>query len=483
MKFTKLSLATCVAVAGLSSVSLAQPLEEAIKGVEVNGFLRYRYNDTRIDNEGFVKDGKRTDNQGNPVADSKGSAGHNWRAEATFKTPVVNNVAMTLGIGYHNVDQNVNHGKGVSAVNANGATVNTPFLGTGLGAGKDSNFGVTEFYATISPDTTATTIQAGKMRLATPLNDSLDDRGTGILAMNSDLPNWTFVAGAFDSWSTDDQFAGYAGDYTSVVKPLYTIAALANYETGIGNINAEAWLFSADDLIDSAVFAQLGWDSSLAHLKGQYILANLNNDLDKPFVALHGGKVQDSADLYIIEGGVKFHDYQVPLAVKVGYWGNSKDSYSVSLDNGDGGYLSYAGELWFDNPATGINISVLPTYTGITMPLENESNELSIFYGNVSYDILDNLTVGIDYVKGTNTLTRGIDAARYSGDIDFQEITPKITWQYSKALKISTYYAMLQTDADKQVILGSPDVSTWNDAVNTDSEDKNRFRVEVRYNF
>ena len=476
MKFTKLSLAACVAVAGLSSVSFAQPLEEAIRGVDVNGFLRYRYTDTRVKDQNYIKDGS-VDGQ------SRGSAGHQWRAEATFKTPVVDNVAMTLGIGYHNVEQNVNHGKGVSSVGANGAVVNTPFLGNGLGAGKDSNFGVTEFYATISPDSTATTIHAGKMRLGTPLNDSLDDRGTGILAINSDVPSWTFVAGAFDSWSTDDQFPGYVGDYRSVVKPLYTVAALANYETGIGNINAEAWLFRADDLIDSEIFAQLGWNNSLAHIKGQYMLANINNDLDQPFAALNGGKVQDKADLYIIEGGVKFHNYQVPLALRVGYWGNSKDSYSVSLDNGDGGYLSYAGELWFDNPATGVNISVLPTYTGITMPLENESKELSMFYGNVSYDILDNLTVGIDYVKGTNKITEGIDVARYSGDIKFQEITPRITWQYSKALRFSTYYAMLKTDADKQVILGNADVSGWNEAVNTDSEDKNKLRVEVRYNF
>ncbi len=55
MKFFKLSLAASVALGAFSTASFAQPLEEAIKGVDVKGYLRYRYTDDRYDNEKFVK--------------------------------------------------------------------------------------------------------------------------------------------------------------------------------------------------------------------------------------------------------------------------------------------------------------------------------------------------------------------------------------------------------------------------------------------
>jgi predicted porin len=45
-KFAKISLAAAVAVAGLSSVASAKPLEEAIKGVDATGYVTYQYNDS-----------------------------------------------------------------------------------------------------------------------------------------------------------------------------------------------------------------------------------------------------------------------------------------------------------------------------------------------------------------------------------------------------------------------------------------------------
>ncbi len=117
------------------------------------------------------------------------------------------------------------------------------------------------------------------------------------------------------------------------------------------------------------------------------------------------------------------------------------------------------------------------------MPQGFESNELSLFYANINYDILENLNVGIDFVSGTNKISRGQGAAYYSGDIDFTEINPNITWQYSKSLRIFAHYSILTTDATRQIALGSQNTAAWNDAVNSDSEDRNRLRVEVKYTF
>lgn len=472
MKFLKLSLAACVAVCGIASSASAQDLEEAIRGVDVSGMLRYRYRDDRYTDRNYVKDNK-----------DKGSARHQWRAEALFKTPVMDAVSMNLSVRYHNPEQNVNHGNGLYDASGNLIT-GTEGLNKGLGSGKDGNFGVGEFNIVITPDFTNTTIKAGKMILTTPLNDPLDDRGTGILAMNSDLNHWTFVGGAFDSWSIDDFRPGYIDPYTgnntgeSITKPLYTIAALGNYETSVGNIGAQIWGFKIDDILDSGMFLQLGFSNSLFHITGQYAFANLDNDRNHLlYQAAYKDRVRGGADLYTIEAGVRFHDYNVPLALKLGYIGNTQDSYAVSLDNE--GSFNKVGQIWFENNATGVSISTLPI-EGQSMPNNHQSNSLSVFYGSLNYDILENLNIGIEYVNGTNELKY---SATNRGDIDFQEITPIIRWQYTKNLAFSTYYAMLTTDRDRSVTPKSVNGGAPLATTAPDSEDRNRLQVEVRYTF
>ena len=54
-KIAKLSLVAAVAVAGLTTAN-AQPLEEAIKNVDVSGSVVYRYNDWNNDKSGSLKD-------------------------------------------------------------------------------------------------------------------------------------------------------------------------------------------------------------------------------------------------------------------------------------------------------------------------------------------------------------------------------------------------------------------------------------------
>lgn len=465
MKITKLSLIACVALASLSTASFAQPLEEAIKGIDVSGMLRYRYTDNRYDNKGFNKQER-----------TRGDANHQWRAEALFKTPVINNISMNLGIGYHNAQQNVNHGKGATL---NGTDI--PFAGNGLGSGSDSWFGVREFNMVITPDSTNTTIKAGKMIMQTPINDTLDDRATGIFVTNSDLNHWTFALGAFDAWSIDDYQTGYAltPDNKSFAKPFYTAGAMSNYDTSIGNFSSQLWLFNATDMIDFAGFGELAWQNSMFHLKGQYAFSKLNSDANSPWTSTYEHKVKEANDLYTLEAGVRFHELNVPLAAKIGYWGNTQDGYAVSLD--DEGSFQKVGQIWFENAATGVSISMLPTAMGQNMPRGFESNELSMFYANINYDILENLNIGIDYVNGTNKIARGQGVARYSGDIDFQEINPYIVWQYTKSLRIFAHYSILTTDATRQIATAMNNTLPAEQI--SDSEDRNRLRVEVKYTF
>lgn len=467
MKFLKLSLAASVALGALSTASFAQPLEEAIKGIDVSGYLRYRYNDDRYDN-------------GNGSV-SGSSANHQWRAVADFKTPVVNNIALNFGVWYDNPN-NVNHGKGSPANTAPNAGI--PFAGTGLGSGSDGQFGVREFYATITPDSTATTIKIGKQLLDTPVTNAYDgDRGTGILALNSDIPNLTLAAAAFDSWSINEMnVVGTPGigsnltnrggeDGLSVDKPLYALAGIYGVDTNYGRFGGQLWGFYIDDAVDALVFGELSWQGSLLRAKLQYTYAALNNDMDSVFGALYTdtvgsstkANISESNDMGVIEVGADFrNDFQIPLNITLGYMMNFADGTAVALED-EGSNVSRKGKIWWQNAGTGISTSALRSYGVQGFGTEQEVN---VFYAGVDYSFLDErLNVGLEFAWGENDVSR--NGARVQ-KVEFTEITPTISWKHSKQLTLSTFYAFLNNSYD---------------TANTPDQDRNRFRVEAKYSF
>lgn len=472
MKFLKLSLAASVALGALSTASFAQPLEEAIKGIDVSGYLRYRYNDDRYDNGGSA---------GGP---NGSSANHQWRAVADFKTPVVNNIALNFGVWYNN-QNNVNHGKGVNDGTAPGG-----FTGTGLGSGSDGEFGVREFYATITPDSTATTIKIGKQLLDTPVTNAYDgDRGTGILALNSDIPNLTLAAAAFDSWSINElnvsnrypdghPQAGNVipGEYTnspelSVDKPLYALAGIYGVDTNYGRFGGQLWGFYIDDAVDALVFGELSWQGSLLRAKLQYTYAALNNDEDSVFTTLYGtglsprkANIAESNDMFVIEAGADFrNDFQLPLNVTLGYITNFADGTAVALED-EGSNVSRKGKIWWQNAGTGISTSALRGYGNWGFGTEQEIN---VFYAGVDYSFIDErLNVGLEFAWGENDISNA-NGGRIQ-KVEFTEITPTISWKHSKQLTLSTFYAFLNNSYD---------------TANTPDQDRNRFRVEAKYSF
>lgn len=444
MKLVKVSLAAAVALGALSTASFAQPLEEAIKGVDVSGYLRYRYDDDRWNEAGA----------------GKTVAKHKYRALANFKTPVMNNVAMNVGVLY--VNENATTNKGGTA--AKGSVDE----GVGLGAGSDGEFGVNTFYATITPDNTKTVITVGKQLADTPVTSAGDfDRGTGILAVNSDVPNWTFVAGAFDTYAISDKF-GY-GSYnndqgSSFSEAMYLAAAIAKY----GNFGAQAWFFSSPDIVDSLYYLnatyKMNVDKVALGFKGEYVASKLATDAKQAYA----GKVQDN-NLYKIEAEVSMK----PIKWTVGYLGNSEDNYLVALD--DSAKIITTGTMgmiWWMNKGTGVSIGAFKN--GAENPgksvSKGDKDELSVFYTNLAWDALSNVELALTYVKGEAELTK---ANKIKMTREFQEITPMVTYKHSKNLTLSAFYAMLETDVEAKA--GALAVKS--------NEDRNRFRFQALYRF
>lgn len=468
MKFLKLSLAASVALGALSTASFAQPLEEAIKGIDVSGYLRYRYTDDRYDNGNGNVDGS--------------SANHQWRAVADFKTPVINNIALNFGVWYQ-TNQNVNHGKGTGAETPGTAEA---FTGNGLGSGSDGNFGVREFYATITPDSTATTIKIGKQLLDTPVTNAYDgDRGTGILALNSDIPNLTLAAAAFDSWSINEVNTGNWVNGVNinpnnenlneiaVDKPLYALAGIYGVDTNYGRFGGQLWGFYIDDAVDALVFGELSWQGSLLRAKLQYTYAALNNDNDSVFATLYGttngatnpkANISESNDMFVIDLGADFrNDFQIPLNITLGYMMNFADGTAVALED-EGSNVSRKGKIWWQNAGTGISTSALRYYGIQGFGTEQDVN---VFYAGVDYSFIDErLNVGLEFAWGENDISNA-NGGRIQ-KVEFTEITPTISWKHSKQLTLSTFYAFLNNSCD---------------TANTPDQDRNRFRVEAKYSF
>ncbi|WP_290075242.1 major outer membrane protein [Helicobacter rodentium] len=488
MKFLKLSLAASVALGAFSTASFAQPLEEAIRGIDVSGYLRYRYNDDRYSDAGFDK------NQSDSLdGKTKSNATHRWKAVADFKTPVVNNIGLNFGILYNNESNNVNHGNGAYDSNGNFHKG----LSSGSGSGKDGSFGVSTFYATIAPDSTATTILIGKQRLATPVtNAGDDDRGTGILALNSDITGLTLAAGAFDSWSIDDVSAlrGYdkgGNDGLAAAKPLYVLAGIYNTETSFGNIGAQLWGFYIQDAVDALGVGELSWTGSTFNAALQYALAKLDNSdssllgnaaLNNTYTLPNGKKranIAEANDLFVFNVGADFaQDFGVPLDVKLGYVTNFQDGTAVTL-NDDGTIFKYAGALWWQNSATGVSTSALGVNNGVHG--FGTEQDLNVFYGAIGYRMVDErLRIGLDYVWGNSEVKR--NGSPNKEDIDFQEITPRFSWKHNANLTISGYYAYLMTDKPDYLVRRAGDETLKGVNTKTD-EDRQRVRLEVKYSF
>ena len=93
-KLGLLSVATAVAIAGLSTSAFAKPAEEAIKDVDVSGYVRYRFtNDAGTDNTGATAATKDT---------TSSSQGHKYKTVLKIKSKVNDSVTANIKLAGEN---------------------------------------------------------------------------------------------------------------------------------------------------------------------------------------------------------------------------------------------------------------------------------------------------------------------------------------------------------------------------------------------
>ena len=434
MKLTKISLAALVALGAFSSVASATPLEEAIKNVDLSGFARYRYTNTRD---------KSADASATPYED-RNNANHGFRMVTDFKAAIDDNFFGVIGLRYNTTD---NSGDNSYKLDNTGAKISD--------GGTDKTdtttaFNVYQFY--LGYKIGGTTVTAGKQVIGSYFTD--DAVATGLKVVNQDIEGLTLAAAAFDAIEdNEDESNGTLYEITKGVRSLqaydvgnlYAAAIIGSYDP----INFQLWYGSLTNLADllaadvSANFA-ISDDVSLG---GRINYVNSNADIDaKSFAPL--SKSIDASNGVANYNDGNFYAGELTaslfgLDARLGYMGwKVQDKGVTSFSFEDQGGLINVGELTLDH-----------TWA---------DGKANLIYATAGYTF-DKFTVGADYIKGH---IKHAAAPGENGKEKVEEITPRFAYAYSKKLTFSSYYAFKTSKfADK----------------GKNKEDQ--FRFEAKYSF
>lgn len=339
-KIAKLSLVAAVAVAGLTTAN-AQPLEEAIKNVEVSGSVVYRYNDYNNDT----------------AASTSADTNNNYKVALNLSSKV-------------NEDVKFNSRFVVGGADSGFASLKTDI-------NNDQNVGVELSHAYFGYTGLAnTTVNVGKQGLTTPWTTAIDSdgneqTGTGILALSTVGP--VTLAGAYFNQTNIDQLDVSASAFNSSkvsldgTKDIATVGAIAT----LGPVTADAWYLDLADTFDSyTVGAKADFDLSGVKLGVDTRYASL--DLEGTDADNAMAKIALTAKAGIVSG-------------KIAYANTDKDGGLTALDN-DATTTLLGWNLTSNNKADA-------DYWQAVVGVDILSNlNLSANYGNV------------DYVEGTTDL-------------------------------------------------------------------------------
>lgn len=429
MKLAKLSLAAIVAAGAMTTFASAAPLEEAIKGVEVSGMVRYRW----------ATNNKSKYGASTPYAAS--SDYFRWSIPVTFVMPVAEN--LTAGFGY-NFDNKVNGKTDV----AKAGEPNSPKF----------------WFKYATPDYS---LRVGRFEISSPWTESgyAGTRGQGFLGTLNMVENWTFAAAYFASingidngvWNipfalgkgSDDAKAWYTKmnsdtgeDFTNIngSNDLYAFAAIGS----VGPVNLQAWYSKMQQVFKSAVFVQADVAYEGFSLKAQANQLKLD-DTTKKFVEA-GVFSKDKGTFWGTEAGFAMNGF----SIGAGFTQNDKKMPIYSLDDDNDGMIKAGWQMYYHttNAFAARNIFVKAGYA---------FDQYRVNVGFVDASAYQQADKQGDKVKARETY---IDAG----------------YKYSKNFDLSVHYSMFdsrQSDA----------VGFTNGLSGYYDKDNNEFKFQALYSF
>ncbi|MCG3666611.1 major outer membrane protein [Aliarcobacter butzleri] len=432
-KISKLSLVAAVAVAGFSTAN-AQPLEEAIKNVEVSGSVVYRYNDYNNDSKDTVSTGKAS------------TTNNNYKIGLNLSSKVNDYVKFNSRflVGAPSTDG------GAPGADGNGGFATLDSSGNG-----DQNVDVTLSHANFAfTGIKNTTVTVGKQGLATPWTVALDSdgneqTGTGVLALSTVGPV-TFGAGYFNQTNLD-----HSGDGRAIPALRTNPNAGANFGKPNYNVDPKDLMTGSEDIAVAAVIADL----SPVTLDAWYL--DLDNVFDtytigaKSDFKFDGGKIGVDARYVSLTLDDKIADEDNNAIAKIAVTGNlgifnAKVAYANT--DKDGGLTA----LDQDAEATLLGWSIT----------SNGKADADYWQAVLGVNVLDNLNLSANYGNIQYKLY-----ADNETEVEEEEVYAQLTYKMSKNLNTYIRYGTYTKEYDKDLGSGK------------DINDDLRGRLQVEYTF
>lgn len=307
MKLAKLSLAAIVAAGAMTTFASAAPLEEAIKGVQVSGMMRYRW----------ATNNKSKYGANTPYAAT--SDNFRWSVPITFVMPVAEN--LTAGVGFN--FNYWNDGKTESAT--------------------QGNWGSPKHWITYAtPDYS---LRVGRFEISSPWTESGygGTRGQGFLGTLNMVENWTFAAAYFATTSAMDNGVlgwGLGAGEVAGENDLYAAAAIGS----VGPVNLQAWYSKMQDTFKSSVFVQADVAYEGFSLKAQANQLKLDGNTKATlYNDGNGAFTKDKGTFWGAEAGFAMNGF----SIGAGMTQNDKKMPIYSLDDDNDGMIKAGWQMYY----------------------------------------------------------------------------------------------------------------------------------------
>ena len=441
-KISKISLVAAVAVAGFSTAN-AQPLEEAIKNVDVSGSVVYRYDNFH---------NKEKSSNGVVTSDRENTDANRYKIGLNLSSKVNDYVKFNSRFIVGSKDNG-----GFASLNAgkentwrNGFQDNT----AGADGQADVSLSNAYFGFTAIPNTV---VNIGKQGLATPYTVAVDingneQTGTGILALSNVGPV-TFGAGYFNNtnldkslevnasqgWNLNDTgsaigFNGGDDLYVATVQGDLDFVKLEAWYAGLQE-TFNTYTLAATSNLDLAENAKLGLEARYVNLK---LKQDAANDLNGG-VGVTNAETKNDMFRFAVDG--KFSIVNARLA------------YTKTGKNG--------GLTALDQDAKNTSLGWAITSNGVA--------NADYIQAALGADILDNLNFTLHYGQLKSKEDANATQIRIlTDDIKAKEVYGQLTYKMSKNL--STYLRY----------------GTYDEKINSTGEkvqDQTRGRLQVAYTF
>ncbi len=432
-KIAKLSLVAAVAVAGLTTAN-AQPLEEAIKNVEVSGSVVYRYNDYK------------NNSNATSVVPANDTTNNNYKIGLNLASKINEDVKFNSRFV---VGQPSNDG------GAAGADGNSGFATLDSSANGDQNVDVTLSNAYFGyTGIKNTTVNVGKQGLTTPWTVAIDSdgneqTGTGILALSTVGP--VTLAGAYFNQTNLD----HSTDAVLNGTKLYDYATTTEQLDGASDVATVGAILALEPVTLDAWYLNLKdtFDTYTVGAKAASEVSGIKLGADARYASLSYDKaVAQALRTVTSANGVAEEDNSMAKLVLTADAGLIDAKLAYAMTGKEGGLTA------LDNDAT-------TTLLGWTIT-SNGKADADYWQAVVGVDILSNLNLSANYGN-----IQYIARADSTTDIEEEEVYAQLLYKMSKNLNTYVRYGTYTKETTAQ------------GAQTVDNNDDVRGRLQVEYTF